>query len=52
MVGITCGLYGRRVDLHMVRQVVCEWVDLHIVWWVGELVDSLVSGLTFGLSGG
>ena len=51
MVGITCGLYGRRVDLRMVRQVVCEWVDLHIVWWVGELVGSLLVRLTCGLPG-
>ena len=49
---MTCGISGRRVDLHMVWRVVCEWVDLHKVWWVDELVGSLVSGLTFGLSGG
>ena len=49
---MTCGISGRRVDLHMVWRVVCELVYLHLVWWVGELIGSVVCGLTFGLSSG
>ena len=52
MVGMTYGLSGRRVDLHMVWWVFREWIDLHVVWRVGELVGSLVGGLTCGSSGG
>ena len=52
VVGMTCGLSGRRVDLHMVWWVVHEWVNLHVVWWVSELVGSLVCGLTCGFSSG
>ena len=33
--GMTCGLPGVKVDLHIVLLVVHEWVDLQAVWWVG-----------------